>query len=56
MMHVISRSENEAIVINNSIIVTVLEVADDYVRLSIESPTDEPSYREEIISLEPELV
>jgi carbon storage regulator len=52
MMHVISRRENEGIVIDNRIIVTVLELDEDYVRLSIESPTEEPSYREEVIHLE----
>lgn len=53
-MHVISRSENEGIVIDNRYIVTVLEVCEDFVRLAIESPHEEPSYREEVIHLEPE--
>jgi carbon storage regulator len=53
-MHVISRRENEGIVIDNRIIVTILEVDEDHVRLSIESPNEEPNYREEVISLEPE--
>jgi carbon storage regulator CsrA len=53
-MQVISRSENEAIVIDNRIIVTVLEVADDFVRLSIETPNEDPSYREELIQVQPE--
>jgi carbon storage regulator CsrA len=51
-MQVISRSENEAIVIDNRIIVTVLEVADDFVRLSIETPNEDPSYREELIRVQ----
>ena len=50
-MHVISRSENESIVVDNRIIVTVLEVNDDFVRIGIESPHDEPSYREEVIEV-----
>lgn len=53
-MQVISRSENEAVVIDNRIIVTVLEVAGDFVRLAIESPNEEPSYREEVIQVQPE--
>jgi carbon storage regulator len=53
-MHVISRRENEGIVIDNRFIVTVLDFDDEHVRLSIESPHEEPYYREEIISLEAE--
>ncbi len=53
-MQVISRRENEAIVIDNRIFVTVLEVNEEFVRLAIESPHEEPAYREEIIRLEPE--
>jgi carbon storage regulator len=55
-MQIISRSENEAIVIGNQIMVTVLEVDNDFVRLAIESPNQEPSYREEVIQLQPEYV
>jgi len=53
-MQIISRCENESIVIDNQIVVTVLEVDDDFVRLAIESPDEEPSYREEVIHLVPE--
>ncbi len=53
-MQVISRRENEAIVIDSRIIVTVLEVDDDFVRLAIETPNEEPSYREEVIQVQPE--
>jgi len=53
-MQIISRRENEAIVIDNDIVVTVLEFEDDFVRLAIESPHEEPSYREEVIHLESE--
>lgn len=53
-MQVISRSENQAVIIDNRIIVTVLEVDSDFVRLSIESPNEEPSYREELIAVQPE--
>ena len=51
-MQIISRRENESIVIGNDIVVTVLEFEDDFVRLAIESPNEEPSYREEVIHLE----
>ncbi len=50
-MQIISRRENEAIVIDNDIVVTVLDFEDDFVRLAIESPHEEPSYREEVIHL-----
>lgn len=53
-MHVISRRENEGIVIDNRFIVTVLEFDDDHVRLAVETPDEEPYYREEVITLEPE--
>lgn len=52
-MHLISRKENESIVIDGRIIVTVLEVGADFVRLSIQSPDEVPSYREEVLHLEP---
>ncbi len=55
-MHVISCDENEAIVIGNRYTVRVLEILDDSVRLAIESPFEEPSYREEVIHVEPEYV
>jgi carbon storage regulator len=50
-MQIISRRENESIVIDNRIIVTVLEFEDDFVRLAIETPHEDPSYREEVIHL-----
>lgn len=55
-MRVISRRENESVVIDQHIVVTVLEIHVDCVRIAIESPFDEPSYREEVIHLEPEFV
>ena len=54
-MIVISRRENETIVIDNDILVTVLEVKDDFVRIGIESPHEEPSYREEVVRLDAQL-
>lgn len=53
-MHVISRRENEGIVIDNNIIVTVLEIAEDFIRLAIQSPDEIPPYREEVLHLEPQ--
>lgn len=55
-MQVISRREQESIVIGDRIVVTVLEVSNDYVRLAIETPHEVPSYREETIHLQPEYV
>ena len=55
-MHVISCDEKDAIVIDNRYTVRVLEILEDSVRLAIESPGEEPSYREEVIELEPEYV
>lgn len=55
-MQIISRRENEGVVIDNQIVVTVLELGGDFVRLAIESPDEDPSYREEVIHLEPECV
>lgn len=55
-MQIISRRENEGIVIDNEIVVTVLEFDEDFVRLAIETPNEVPTYREEVIHLEPECV
>jgi len=55
-MQIISRRQNEGIVIDDRIIVTVLDFDEDFVHLAIESPHEEPSYREEVIRLEPECV
>ena len=53
-MIVISRREHEGIVIDNNVIVTVLEIAEDSVRIGIESPSEVPTYREEVLRLVPE--
>ena len=53
MMQVISRAENEGLVIGDDIQVTVLKVAKTEVRLAISSPRECPSYREEILHWEP---
>jgi len=53
-MQIISRCENQSIVIDDQVIVTVLEVGSDFVRLAIEAPHSDPSYREEVIQVQAE--
>ena len=45
-MEIESLGVNEGLVINESIHVTVLDIREDHVRLSISSPNHRPSYRE----------
>ena len=47
-MLALSRKKNEAIVINNDIDVTVLEVKGDQVKIGISAPKSVPVYRKEI--------
>lgn len=47
-MLVLSRKKNESIVVNDSIIITVVEIRGDKVRLGIEAPRDVPIHRSEI--------
>lgn len=47
-MLVLSRKKNEQIVINETIVVTVVEIRGDKVRLGIEAPIDIPVHRREI--------
>lgn len=55
-MHIISRGTNESILIGEHTIVKVLEVSEEYVKLSIETPGQtpgsEPDYCEKIVYLE----
>lgn len=48
-MKVVSRRENESLVIGEDIFVTVLEIRPDRVRLAISSARSTPSYREETL-------
>jgi carbon storage regulator len=48
IMVVLSRKKNEAIVINDNIIVTVVEIRGDKVRLGIENPKEIPVHRQEV--------
>jgi carbon storage regulator len=44
----LSRKKNEAIVINNNIEVTILEVKGDQVKIGITAPKEVPVYRKEV--------
>ncbi len=47
-MLALSRKKNEAIVINNNIEVTILEVKGDQVKMGITAPKEVPVYRKEV--------
>ncbi len=47
-MLALSRKKDEAIVINNDIEVTVLEVKGEHVKLGIKAPKTVPIYRKEV--------
>lgn len=47
-MLALSRKKNEAIIINNNIEVTVLEVKGDQVKIGITAPKEIPVYRKEV--------
>ena len=47
-MLALSRKKNEAVVINNNIEVTILEVKGDQVKIGIEAPKEVPIYRKEV--------
>lgn len=48
-MKIISRCEQQAVVIGNDIVVTVLEVREDHVRVAISAPCETPSYWEQCL-------
>ena len=52
-MLVLSRKLNERIVIDDTIIVTVVEIRDDKIRLGIEAPREVPIMREELLISSP---
>lgn len=47
-MLALTRKKNEALVINNNIEITVLEVKGDQVKLGISAPREIPIYRKEV--------
>ena len=47
-MLALSRKKNEALVINNNIEITVLEIKGEQVKLGISAPRDVPVYRREV--------
>ncbi len=47
-MLALSRKKNEAIIINNNIEVTILEVKGDQVKVGITAPKEVPVYRKEV--------
>ena len=47
-MLALSRKKNEALVINNNIEVTVLEIKGEQVKLGISAPREVPVYRKEV--------
>ena len=47
-MLALSRKKNEAIVINNNVEITILEVKGDQVKIGINAPKEVPVYRKEV--------
>ena len=47
-MLALSRKKNEAIVINNNIEITILEIKGEQVKLGVSAPKEVPVYRKEV--------
>ena len=47
-MLALSRKKNEALVINNNIEITILEIKGDQVKIGITAPKEVPVYRKEV--------
>ena len=47
-MLALSRKKNEALVINNNVEITVLEIKGEQVKLGISAPREVPVYRREV--------
>lgn len=47
-MLALSRKKNEAIIVNNNVEITILEVKGDQVKIGITAPKDVPVYRKEV--------
>ncbi len=53
-MEIVTRGVNESIVIDQDIVVTVLEVSEEFVRLAVVNPHECPSYQEHTVFLSQE--
>lgn len=47
-MLALSRKKNEAIVVNNNVEITILDIKGDQVKLGITAPREVPIYRKEV--------
>lgn len=47
-MLALSRKKNEAIIINNNVEITILEVKGDQVKIGVTAPREVPVYRKEV--------
>lgn len=47
-MLALSRKKNEAIIVNNNIEITILEVKGDQVKIGVSAPKEVPIYRKEV--------
>lgn len=47
-MLALSRKKNEAIVVNNNVEITILEIKGDQVKIGISAPREVPVYRKEV--------
>lgn len=47
-MLALSRKKNEAIVVNNNVEITILEIKGDQVKVGITAPREVPVYRKEV--------
>lgn len=47
-MLALSRKKNEAVVINNNIEITILEIKGDQVKIGVSAPKEVPVYRKEV--------
>lgn len=47
-MLALSRKKNEALIINNNVEITILEIKGDQVKIGINAPKEVPVYRKEV--------
>jgi carbon storage regulator len=50
-MLVLSRKKDEAIVVGDNVVITVVEIRGDKVRLGIEAPKEVPVHRQEVFDV-----